>query len=77
MRLSPGYVIRTRFDSDLVPFGWMAAGAAFVIWACALFVSIGGKSEALQLLFAAPRGQCVALIIYGVTMLFTEFKERA
>ena len=77
VRLPRGYVVRTTFDSNLVPFGWMAVGAAFAVWACALFVSIGGRSEMLQELFEVPRGRWVALIICLVAMLLTEFKERA
>ena len=75
--LHPGFVIRTKFDSNLVPFGWMGAGGCFIVWACALFVSIGGKSRELTELFEPSRGPYVAVIIYFVAVLLTEFKERA
>jgi hypothetical protein len=77
VRLEPGLVIRTVFDSDLVPFGWMAGAACFVVWACALFVSIHGGSPSLTAVFEVPRGQIIAVIMYFIAVLLTEFKERA
>jgi hypothetical protein len=76
VRLPPRFVIRTRLDSTLVPFAWMAVGVTFVIWACALFTSIGGRSEPLRGLFEAY-GQHISVTIYALAVLMTELKERA
>ena len=32
IRLARGYVIRTRFDADLVPFGWISESHADLAW---------------------------------------------
>jgi hypothetical protein len=77
VRLPPGYVIRTRFDADLVPFAWMVAGLCFVVWASAVFVATGGTLGPMDLYFLPPWGPAIALIMYLLAVAMTELKERA
>ena len=74
--LPPGWVIRSEFDSNLIPAGWGVAGLSFVAWACSLYAGIAFTSTPLKTFFDTY-GIYVGTTIYALVVGLTELKERA